>query len=218
MIIWAIIPVKPLYDSKSRLAHVLSPDERAALTSQILESTIDVLNSVNEIDRILVVSRDQKALKVARRRGATTYYETDKQGLNSALTRASHIAVAKRANCVLIVPADLPFVTKEEIETMIAQVTEEVVIGGNGDGDCQNRAIAICSDHNADGSNALLVCPPIGFKFQYGPNSYTLHLEEAARLGMSARIVEASGLKCDIDTEEDWRAYLSIQMNLVSSS
>lgn len=218
MLIWAIIPVKPLHDSKSRLSHVLSPEERAALTSHLLESTVKVLSGINEIDRILVVSRDPKALKVARAAGATTYNETDKQGLNSALTRASHIAVAKRANCVLVLPADLPFITKEDVEMMIAQVTEEVVFGANGDGDCQNRAIAICSDHNSDGSNALLVCPPIGYTFQYGPNSYTLHLEEASRLGMSARIVDAPGLKFDIDTEEDWKAYLSMQMNLVSSS
>jgi 2-phospho-L-lactate guanylyltransferase len=96
--------------------------------------------------------------------------------------------------------------------------TEEVVVRNGGDGGCQHRAIVICSDHNRDGSNALLICPPAGFTFQYGPNSFNLHLEEASRLGMSTRIVEASGIKFDIDTEEDWNAYLSMQMNLVSSS
>ncbi|MFN2189200.1 MAG: 2-phospho-L-lactate guanylyltransferase, partial [Candidatus Promineifilaceae bacterium] len=40
MKIWAIIPVKPLYDSKSRLAEVLTPEERAELTRRLLESTI----------------------------------------------------------------------------------------------------------------------------------------------------------------------------------
>jgi 2-phospho-L-lactate guanylyltransferase len=215
---WVIIPVKPLQDSKSRLADVLSADERAALTSQILESTLDMLAGVKEIDRVLVVSRDRKALKVARKRGASTYNETVKQGLNSALTRASHIAAAKMADCVLIIPADLPFITAEDIEMMIEQATEEVAIGNNSDGGSQHRAIVICSDHNRDGSNALLICPPTGFTFQYGPNSFKLHLEEASRLGMSARVVEASGIKFDIDTEEDWNAYLSMQMNLVSSS
>ncbi len=218
MIIWAIIPVKPLHDSKSRLADVLSADERAALTSHILESTLHVLDRVKDIDRILVVSRDRKALKVARTGGASTYSETDKQGLNSALTRASHIAAAKKADCILIIPADLPFITTEDVEKMIEQATEEVVVGISGDGGCQHRAIVICSDHNRDGSNALLICPPTGFTFQYGPNSFNLHLEEASRLGMSARVVEASGIKFDIDTEEDWNAYLSMQMNLVSSS
>jgi len=218
MKVWAIIPVKPLYDSKSRLAHVLSPEERAALTSQILESTIGVLKGVKVIERILVVSRDRKALKVARREGASTFNETEKQGLNSALTRASHIAVAKRADCVLIIPADLPYITVEDVEMMIGQAAEEVVIGGSSDNGCQHRAISICGDLSLDGSNALLVCPPTGFKFQYGPNSYTLHQEEASRLGMSVRIIDAPGLKFDIDTEDDWNEYLSIQMNVVSTA
>lgn len=216
MKVWAIIPVKPLHDSKSRLAHVLSPDERAALTSQILESTIGVLKGVREIEQVLVVSRDRKALKVARREGALTFNETDKQGLNSALTRASHIAVAKKADCVLIIPADLPYIAVEDVETMISQAAEEIGIGGNSDNGCQHRAISICSDFNLDGSNALLVCPPTGFTFQYGPNSFSLHQEEASRLGMSVRIVDAPGLKFDIDTEEDWNEYLSLHMNLVS--
>ena len=217
MKVWAIIPVKPLHDSKSRLAHVLSPEERAALTSQILESTISVLKGVKEIERILVVSRDRKALKVARREGASTFNETDKQGLNSALTRASHIAAAKKADGVLILPADLPYITAEDVEMMIGQVNQEVVIGGNSDNGRQQRAISICGDLNLDGSNALLVCPPTGFTFQYGPNSYILHQEEASRLGMSVRIIDAPGLKFDIDTEEDWNEYQSIQMNFVST-
>ena len=217
MKVWAIIPVKPLYDSKSRLADVLSPDDRAELTSKLLESTIGVLKRVDEIDRILVVSRDRRALKIARREGASTFNETDKQGLNSALTRASHIAAAKKADCVLILPADLPFLTEADVEMMICQAAEEIVSGGRRTNGCQHRAIVICSDRARDGSNALLVCPSTGFTFQYGPNSYSLHLDEAARLGMSVRIVDAPGLKFDIDTEEDWREYLSLLAETVST-
>lgn len=217
MIIWTIIPVKPLYDSKSRLAQVLSPEERAALTSHILESTLQVLDDVDDIDRILVVSRDPKALKVARNGGAFTYSETDKQGLNSALTRATHIAAAKKADCVLILPADLPFLSADDVKKMIMQATEEVSGEGNGVSGCQHRAIAICGDHNRDGSNALFVCPPTGFTFQYGPNSFNLHLDEASRLGMTARIVEAPGIRFDIDTEEDWKTYLSLRTSPVTS-
>ena len=210
MIIWAIIPVKPLFDSKSRLAQVLSPEERAALTSRILESTIQVLSDVDDIDQILVVSRDPKVLKVARNGGALTYSETDKQGLNSALTRATQIAATQKADGVLIIPADLPFISAEDVQEMIKQATEGVVVGGNGDNSPQHRAMAICGDHNRDGSNALFVCPPTGFTFQYGPNSFKLHTDEASRLGMTARIVEAPGIRFDIDSEEDWKTYLSL--------
>jgi 2-phospho-L-lactate guanylyltransferase len=207
MIIWAIVPVKPLQDSKSRLSHILSPDERAELTRAILGHTLEVLEDVKGIFRTLVVSRDPAVLKVARQHGASTFGESDRQDLNMALTRATHIAVAQQANSVLILPSDLPFLTPEDVEMMITGVELDGQ-SANGNGyHYQKRAITICTDHNEDGTNALLVSPPTGFTFRYGPDSFNLHLEEAARLGMSRRIVHAPGIKFDLDTERDWKTY-----------
>ncbi len=62
MTTWAIIPVKPLRYGKSRLAHILSPDERAALTTEMLHYTLRVLENVPAIYRTLVISRDPAAL------------------------------------------------------------------------------------------------------------------------------------------------------------
>lgn len=215
MTIWAIVPVKPLRDGKSRLSGILSADERAALTSDILANTLKVLNRVPDVDRTMVVSRDPEVLKIARLGGASTYSETDRQGLNSALTRASHIAAAKNADCILILPADLPFITVEDVELILDGADKEAVDGNQGGDGYEHCSISICGDHGRDGSNALLVCPPTGFTFQYGPNSFNLHLNEASRLDMSVRVVEAPGVKFDIDTEDDWKAYLTMQTNPV---
>jgi 2-phospho-L-lactate guanylyltransferase (CobY/MobA/RfbA family) len=40
MILWAIVPVKPLRDSKSRLSHILSTEQRADLTKKNQGQTI----------------------------------------------------------------------------------------------------------------------------------------------------------------------------------
>lgn len=210
MIIWAIVPVKPLRDSKSRLSHILSEDERAALTRGILGHTLKVLGDVKEIFRTLVVSRDPAVLKVARQYGASTFSESDRQDLNVALTRATHIAVAQQANSVLILPSDLPFLTPEDVEMMITGV-EMNNPNGNGNGyHIQNRGITICADHNGEGTNALLLSPPTGFTFRYGPHSFARHLEEAERLGMARRKIHAPGIKFDLDTEEDWETYKAL--------
>jgi 2-phospho-L-lactate/phosphoenolpyruvate guanylyltransferase len=207
MIIWAIVPVKPLRDSKSRLSHILSVDERAALTRGILGHTLKVLGDVREIFRTLVVSRDPAVLKVARQYGASTFSESDRQDLNVALTRATHIAVAQQANSVLILPSDLPFLTPEDVEMMITGV-EMNYQNGNGNGyHIQGRGISICPDHSGEGTNALLLSPPTGFTFRYGPDSFNRHMEEAERLGMARRKVHAPGIKFDLDTEEDWETY-----------
>lgn len=208
MIIWAIIPVKPLRDSKSRLSHILSPDERAGLTRRILGHTLEVLKDVKDVFRTLVVSRDPAVLKVARQHGASTFSESDKQqDLNLALTRATHIAVAQQANGILVLPSDLPFVTPEDVEMMITGVE---LYSRNGNGNAyhvQNRAITICPDENEEGTNALLLSPPTGFSFRYGTDSFQRHLDEAERLGMKRRVIHAPGIKFDLDTEEDWETY-----------
>lgn len=211
MIIWAILPVKPLRYGKSRLSHILSADQRAQLTSYILRRTLVLLSDVPAIQRSLVVSRDPVVLKIARQHGASTYGETDRQGLNVALTRAAHIAAAQRADAVLILPADLPFVTTEDVEMMITAAVPSVGNSGGNGYRRSKRAIAICADHNREGTNALLVMPPTGFSFQYGPNSCDLHLEEAKRLGMYRRIVHAPGIKFDLDTEQDWATFGALQ-------
>lgn len=207
MIIWAIVPVKPLRDSKSRLSHILSPDERATLTRGILGRTLEILDNVKGIFRTLVVSRDPAVLKVARQHGASTFSESDRQDLNVALTRATHIAMAQQANSILVLPSDLPFLTREDVEMMITGV-EMNSRNGNGNGyHMQDRGITICADHNEEGTNALLLSPPTGFTFQYGVESYQHHLDEAKRLGMARRIIHAPGIKFDLDTEEDWEMY-----------
>ncbi|MFZ0544084.1 MAG: NTP transferase domain-containing protein [Candidatus Promineifilaceae bacterium] len=210
MIIWAIIPVKPLRYGKSRLSHILSADERAALTRSMLGHTLEVLEGVKSIFRTLVVSRDPAVLKVARQYGALTFSESDKQDLNMALTRATHIAIAQQANSVLILPSDLPFLTSADVEMMINGVGSN---GRNGNGNgyhLQNRAITICSDHNEEGTNALVLSPPTGFTFRFGENSFQRHLDEAERLGMTRRIIHAPGIKFDLDTMEDWKTYVAM--------
>ena len=211
MVVWAIIPVKPLRHSKSRLAHILTTDERAELTGAILSRALSVLNEVRAIDRILVVSRDQGVLKIARQHNALTYDEGDKQGLNAAVTRAAHVAAARRVDGVLILPADLPFFTVEDIQMMLASQAQEAPDNNGGGLHFPKGMIAICTDHNRDGTNALMLCPPNGFNFQYGPGSFHLHLDEAVRLGMTRHIIDAPGIRFDLDTEEDWKTYLTLR-------
>jgi 2-phospho-L-lactate guanylyltransferase (CobY/MobA/RfbA family) len=46
MTLWAIVPVKPLRRGKSRLADVLTSEERTDLNRHLLENTIDTLKSL----------------------------------------------------------------------------------------------------------------------------------------------------------------------------
>lgn len=197
--IWAIIPVKSLHESKRRLANVLSAAERADLIHRFLIHTLEALNQSQLIDQILVVSSDERVSATARLHGAEVLVETAVQGLNPAVTEAVQYAADAGATAVLILPADLPFIQTEDVAIMVRE-------GLNGRHPSPH--LTICSDDKGKGSNALLISPPVPFTFHYGPDSFTQHLQEAARRGLAVHIIENEpNLQFDLDTEEDWQKY-----------
>lgn len=197
---WVIIPVKPLHESKRRLAHILSADERAALIQRFLAHTLAVLQQAEVIDRVLVISSDEWALATARNHGAAVLVETAVHGLNPAVTQAVQFAADEGATAVLILPADLPFIQTEDVAIM-------VTTGSSSPG------AVICPDDKNSGTNALFISPPNGFTFHYGVNSFQRHLQEAHRHGLAPTIVHAPGLEFDLDTEKDWHHYQLIMNN-----
>lgn len=207
MTIWAIIPVKPLHDSKRRLAHLLSAEARAELIHHFLDNLLATLNDVPGIDRVLVVTGDAEATALAQNHGAAVLLETEPSGLNEAVRRGAALAVRQGATAVLILPADLPFARVEDIEQMLAPLPTT-----------HHPLLAITGDETEEGTNALLLAPPGEFTFRYGPGSYHAHLAEAVAHGRAIHIVNAPGLRFDLDTEGDWLAYRDCLIQVVDES
>ena len=194
MNIWAILPVKPLSQSKTRLAHILSQAERAALTQQLLEHTIEVLQAVPQIDQILVVSRDETVLNTARQYHTCTFTESAPFELKTAVTQATKYATLQAVDRILIIPADLPFLQAYEIQNILNKVSS-------------SESCIICPDEKQNGTNAFILPPSTNFQFQYGPNSYQKHLIEAKRLNLTIQTITTPGISFDLDTEADWHIY-----------
>ena len=67
MKIWTIMPVKPLVRAKSRLAGVLTPDQRKDLAMQMLIHNIRSCESMSPaVTDTLVISRDMEVLSKVR--------------------------------------------------------------------------------------------------------------------------------------------------------
>lgn len=190
MTFWAIVPVKPLRHGKSRLAGVLTEDERMVLNQYLLANTLDVLRPVRRIDHILVISRDPQALTLAREHGARTVLEHGTPQLNLALTRATLVARHHTARGVLILPADLPLLTKEDVNMMIEKAKSPPVV-------------VIAPDRHRTGTNGLLVYPVGLIPYEFGPNSFERHCESARLVGARLEICELPSLGLDMDLPED---------------
>jgi 2-phospho-L-lactate/phosphoenolpyruvate guanylyltransferase len=190
MTIWAIVPVKPLRRGKSRLSGVLTEDQRTALNMLLLAHSVDILKATPEIEQVLVVSRDPAALALAREHGARTVQENGAPQLNVALTRATIVAKNYATNGVLIVPADLPLITPQDIRSMLEFIHDPPVV-------------VVAPDRHRLGTNALLVCPVALIQYDFGPGSFERHCERARQAGARLEICELPSIALDVDLPED---------------
>lgn len=200
MSLWAIVPVKPLKRGKSRLASVLSEEERTALNQSLLIHTIKTLCNVPEIDKVLVVSRDPYALAIAREYDARTVLEDGSPELNTALRRASMVAKAYQANEVLVIPADLPLIKPNDIENFISRSGEP-------------PEIIIAPDRRNDGTNALLINPTGLIEFKYGKGSFDVHLAAAQKVNAHVEVIKNIVFGLDLDLPEDLEYLRQIEAN-----
>jgi 2-phospho-L-lactate/phosphoenolpyruvate guanylyltransferase len=190
MTIWAIVPVKPLRRGKSRLAGTLSEDERTHLNQLLLEHTLKTLADLKEIEQVLVVSRDPAALALAREHGARTVREAGSPQLNTALKRATVVAQLYTTQGVLVLPADLPLITREDILALVERAKKPPVV-------------VIAPDLREEGTNALLICPAGLIEYDFGPGSFQRHCERAQQAGARLEIVTLPSLGLDLDLPED---------------
>ncbi len=197
MNIWAIIPIKPFNRSKSRLAKVLSPEQRASLAERMFRHSLEVLTSVEQIAGILVISRDTGALAIARDYGVHTVQESGTPELNAALLRASQVIGSQGVDGVFVLPADIPFVNAEDVQ--------EILHLGR-----YNMTVVLAPDRNEEGTNALLVNPPGLIQFSFGIGSFRRHMIEADEAGATVKIYRSEQISLDIDVPEDLALYYQL--------
>ena len=190
MTLWAIVPVKPLRHGKSRLSGTLSEDERTQLNESLLEHTLETLANLKELEQVLVVSRDPHALAIARKHGARTVREDGSPHLNTALARATVVAKLHATRGVLILPADLPLLTRDDILALIERATNPPVV-------------VIAPDRHEKGTNALLMAPAGLIEYDFGEGSYQRHCKRAKKAGARLEIVKLPSLGLDLDLPED---------------
>jgi 2-phospho-L-lactate guanylyltransferase len=201
MTLWAIVPVKPLRRGKSRLAGTLNEDERTELNRALLQHSLETLSGVSGVDEVLVVSRDPNALAIARNHGARTVQEDGTPHLNTALKRATVVAQVYASRGVLILPADLPLVTREDIQTLLDRAVKPPVV-------------VIAPDRHGKGTNALVIAPAGTIEYDFGEHSFQRHCERARQAGARLEVVDLPSLGLDLDLPEDFELVKNLESTI----
>jgi 2-phospho-L-lactate/phosphoenolpyruvate guanylyltransferase len=184
----AVVPVKDLWGTKSRLKPILNPSARAGLTLYMMGRVVSALKEAG-VENVCVVSPDLIVLDEAREHAATPLLQ-ESRGLNPALEEGRRWAMDRGASALLVLPADLPLLEAQDVRAVLEGVSDE-------------GSVVISPDSASAGTNALLLRPPYALPFAFGPGSFEAHLRAARERGLDVRVCERPHLAFDLDTAED---------------
>lgn len=190
----ALLPLKEFAAAKQRLSGLLSASERAHLFQAMVEDVLVVLTAHPAIERVVICSRDQSAVWLAR------YYEVEFldeavlecSDLNCAVNAAARRFARDGCDDLFVVHGDLPLLQLNDISEFLAAHR-------NG----AERAVTIAPDRRHSGTNLLAWRPLAGFAARYGVDSLERHCRQARALDITPTLCDLPGARCDIDEPED---------------
>jgi len=195
---WAIVPIRGLRTAKTRLSGDLDPIERTALVTEMLRRTLVAARDSSAVAGTVVVTLDPAAARMAQTHAAIGLVERV-PGLNAAIEAGRSLAVARGASAIVVLPADLPAITPGAVSELVDACREgaegAAALGLPG-------IVAVVPDRHGEGTNALLVSPPMLIEPAFGTASRATHRGEALAAG--ATYLELGGpLLLDVDTRAD---------------
>ncbi len=184
---WAVIPVKGLTESKTRLSDYLG-DRKKLLVGALLQ---DVLSSVIEsgvYDRVVVISPDDSTLSHVKGSSVTLVRQTG-LGLNRAIEQANRLALKQSSTSLTTILADIPLARPQDFK--------ELFNLGNED-----RKVLMAPSLKG-GTNVMMNQPPGMLRPSYGRWSYSKHLRLAQQNGITTYSFSNPRISFDIDTVQD---------------
>lgn len=196
--IWALVPVKTFHSAKSRLASMMSVEDRHTLALAMTWDVVTALKHSQLIARVVTVSDISALNHLIGLDGIDHFHTRRAQGLNQDLTIAARWAQSQGATHVLIVHADLPQLTPQAVNGFLA-----------GARDMPASQIRIAACKQGTGTNLLLAPVPLPLSLVFGKSSLARFRRIATAADISVDVVHDASLANDIDNPEDFRALMA---------
>lgn len=184
-----VVPHRGLEAAKTRLAPILSPDERVALSRRLLQRVLGAIGGRGDRCRALVISPDPALAEVVEPAGARLLVQRG-MGLNAGLEQARALALSEGVELLAVLHGDLPNLESDDISALVGAV--QLPAG-----------VAIAPDRRWSGTNGLAMRPADAVAFRFGPGSFEAHQQAATAAGLPVTVVERPGLAFDLDTPAD---------------
>jgi 2-phospho-L-lactate guanylyltransferase len=184
----AIVPVKTFSRAKTRLN--LSPERTEQVCKIMLESVLNTISKSAVIENTVVISKDELALGIGKRFGATEIYDQEELGVNNAVILADDYLTNKNFDASIVFPQDIPLIQTEDIDNLINYQSS-------------NRCVLVVPSSKFDGTNALFRMPLDVMETHYDEDSYKIHLNTAEKRNASSSLVLIRRIMLDVDEQSD---------------
>ncbi|MEK6285452.1 MAG: 2-phospho-L-lactate guanylyltransferase [Acidobacteriota bacterium] len=185
-----LIPIKDPTNAKTRLADLLSAEERRRLAWAMFEDVSRAVAAARKPDRVVMVTSFAPAVDRARELGWDVLIEESQVSESASVDWASRILSERGFDTVMRLPADLPLVRGADIDELLSIELE-------------SPGALLVPSREGTGTNAIIRTPPYLFPSRFGPDSRALHQQEAARVGVECMIVNNPRIALDIDEPAD---------------
>lgn len=193
MKIAVIIPVKTFSKAKTRLD--LSPQKIEELCKIMLEEILQTISISPQIDKIILVTKEEKAIQIAEKFKATVIIDENEESVNGAVALADKYLLENGFDASIVFPQDIPYIKTQDIDFMLQYKTHP------------NFAIIVPS-RRFDGTNALVRMPIDLMKTHYDEDSYKIHMNTAKEHTLNVAMVFVKRVMWDVDNVEDLKFLL----------
>jgi len=184
----AIVPVKTFLKAKTRLN--LSPQNKTELCKLMLEEVLNTISNSKIIERIIVVSQDEIALKISKKFNAVTIYDNEESGVNNAVSLADSHLQKEGFTASVVFPQDIPFIQSDDIDYLLKLQNSSKYVG-------------VVPSRKFDGTNALVRKPVHIMETHYDEDSYKIHLNLGKSLTPDTSLILIRRIMLDIDYQDD---------------
>jgi len=171
----AIIPVKTFSNAKTRLQ--LPTEKVEKLCKIMLEEILQVLSASTKIEKIILITKEQKAIEIAKKFNAIIIIDEKEEGVNQAVSLADEYLLENNFNTSIVFPQDIPYIKIEDIDFMLKYQMHP---------------------------NFVIIRMPIDLmKTHYDDDSYRNHMITAKEHTLNVGMVFVKRIMLDVDNQED---------------
>ena len=191
----ALVPVKQLAASKSRLLPEFDAARREALSRAMLQDVLAALTAAERVGQVAVVTPDDAVAAAAVEAGARAVIHRG-PGLNESLRAGAAALALERSDGLLVVLGDVAGALPADLDTLCASLD-----------DVPRPAVALAPATDG-GTAALLRSPPDAIAPHFGADSARRHREAADAAGVACLEVSLPSLAIDLDSADDIALFL----------